>query len=137
MARAIEHTTLNERTAELLEREAIPQLVFMFKNALASDSTLLQVLAGGLDILLYHQPEKAAYSFRIWLNNPVWSSTDTTHLATFMEQIADRLNTDKGLQQQFIAEILRAPAYQSDSLRPRGDEEGRLFPLFNLAIELR
>lgn len=137
MTRAIQHTTLNEHTAELVEKEAIPFLVFLFRNVKGTESNLVELLAGGLDIVLFHQPEKAAYSFRIWLNNPVWNSVDTASLATFLELTAERLSTDKKLQQQFIAELLCAPAYHSGSLRPWGDEEGRLFPVFNLAVELQ
>ncbi|MCB2380544.1 hypothetical protein LGH70_23320 [Hymenobacter sp. BT635] len=137
MARAIEHTTLNDHTAELLEKEAVPFLVLLFRNVRGTESNLVEILAGGLDIVLFHQPDNAAYSFRVWLNNPVWNRADTTPLATFLGLIAERLSTDKNLQQQFIADLLRAPAYYSDSLRPWGDEEGRLFPQFNLGVELR
>jgi hypothetical protein len=137
MTRVIVHTTLNEHTFSLLEREAIPLLIYFFKNARGAESSWIKTLAGGQDSLTFHRPESDAYSFRIWLNNPVWNSVDNSQLAEFLELTAERLDTDKNLLQQFITELISPPGYQSDSLRPRGDEEGRLFPMFNLAVELQ
>ncbi|MCC3156726.1 hypothetical protein LJ737_05720 [Hymenobacter sp. 15J16-1T3B] len=112
-------------------------LAYQFRQAGSPESVLAQVLLQGQQIRSVHQPGAAAYGFCLWLDSPLWNHANQTQLLRFLNLVGERLAADAAFRQRVAHELLLPPLYQSTSLRPAGDDEGRLFPLLSLALALR